>query len=204
MSAHVKYDPSDVPIPTSRPLQPSATTVRRAKTLTRPERSVAPVPLINAQTSHIPVGSTPAPPEGPPLDAWRIFSRIVSFWAPDFLLESLGGLRDKQKRQAWREKIALCFIIIVMCGIVGFLTVGFQKVLCPDTVQFVSRFSPKGSVGGVLGVQGWQMNITKFPTANGVNFTDLLKSPGQDITTLFRAHVLLLALRSDSCILTLE
>ena len=189
MSAHYrpKYDPSDVPIPTSRPLQPSATTVRRAKTLTRPERSVAPVPLINAQTAHTPAGSTtPATPEGPPLDAWRIFSRIVSFWAPDFLLESLGGLRDPQKRQAWREKIALCFIILVLCGTVGFLTVGFQKVLCPDTLQFISQFAPKGTVTGVLGVQGWQMNITKFPAAQGLNFTDLLQSPGQDITTLFQ------------------
>ncbi len=182
-----KYDPADVPIPTSRPLQPSATTVRRAKTLTRPERSVAPVPLINAQTSHIPAGSpTPSKSDGPPLDAWRIFSRVVSFWAPDFLLESLGGLRDKQKRQAWREKIALCFIIIVLCGAVGFLTVGFQKVLCPDTAQFISRFSPQGTVNGVLGVQGWQMNVTKFPAAQGINFTDLLRSPGQDITTLFQ------------------
>ncbi|KAI0743448.1 glycosyltransferase family 2 protein [Daedaleopsis nitida] len=182
-----RFDPSDVPIPTSRPLQPSATTVRRAKTLTRPERSVAPVPLINAQTSYVPAGSpTSTPSDGPSLDAWRIFSRVVSFWAPDFLLESLGGLKDKQKRQAWREKIALCFIIIVLCGVVGFLTVGFQKVLCPDTVQFVSRFLPKGSTGGVLGVQGWQMNITKFPAAQGINFTSLLQSPGQDITTLFQ------------------
>ncbi|EJF57737.1 glycosyltransferase family 2 protein [Dichomitus squalens LYAD-421 SS1] len=184
-----KFDPSDVPIPTSRTLQPSATTVRRAKTLTRPERTVAPVPLINAQVAHSAAGPrAAASDDGPPLDAWRIFSRVVSFWAPDFLLESLGGLRDKQKRQAWREKIALCFIIIILCGGVGFVTVGFQKVLCPDTTQFVSRFAPKGSVGGVLGVQGWQMNITKFPTAQGVNFTDLLKSPGQDITTLFQRN----------------
>ncbi|KAI1796335.1 glycosyltransferase family 2 protein [Ganoderma leucocontextum] len=188
MSARPKYDPSDVPIPTSRPLQPSATTVRRAKTLVRPERTVAPVPLINAQAAHIPTGSQATTPDGPPLDAWRIFSRIVSVWAPDFLLESLGGLRDKQKRQAWREKIALCFIIMVLCGIMGFLTVGFQKVLCPDTVQVVGKFAPKGSVGGVLGVQGWQMNITKFPTAQGINFTDLLQSPGQDITTLFQRN----------------
>ena len=180
-----KYDPADVPIPTSRPLQPS-TTVRRAKTLIRPERSVAPVPLINSQNPH--VGTTATPSDGPPLDAWRIFSRVVSFWAPDFLLETIGGLRDKQKRQAWREKIALCFIVILLCGIVGFITVGFQKVLCPDTAQFVSRFSPKGSVGGVLGVQGWQMNITKFPTAGSVNFTQLLQSPGQDITTLFQRN----------------
>ena len=177
-----KYDPADVPIPTSRPLQPSAT-VRRAKTLIRPERSVAPVPLINAQAAG--AGATQSPTDGPPLDAWRIFSRVVSFWAPDFLLESLGGLKDKQKRQAWREKIALCFIILVMCAIVGFLTVGFQKVLCPDDAQNVSKFSSMGSVGGVLGVQGWQMNITKYPTVSGVNFTELLQDPGQDITTLF-------------------
>ena len=178
-----KYDPADVPIPTSRPLQPSAT-VRRAKTLIRPERSVAPVPLINAQAAG--AGATQSPTDGPPLDAWRIFSRVVSFWAPDFLLESLGGLRDKQKRQAWREKIALRFIIIILCGIMGFLTVGFQKVLCPDTAQNVSLFSPKGSVGQVLGVQGWQFNITKFPDAGTTNFTKLLESPGQDITSLFQ------------------
>lgn len=182
-----KYDPSDVPIPTSRPLNASATTVRRAKTLTRPERSVAPVPLITPHAAPLP-GKPQAPEsEDIPLDAWRIFSRVVSFWAPDFLLESLGGLKDKQKRQAWREKIALCFIIIILCGIIGFLTVGFQKVLCPDTtVKLVSRFSSKGTVQGVLGVQGWQMNITKYPELPGRNFVDLLKDPGQDITTLFQ------------------
>ena len=70
----------------------------------------------------------------------------------------------------------------------GFLTVGFQKVLCPDTLQYVGRFASKGSTPGVLGVQGWQMNITKFPAAQGINFTDLLKSPGQDITTLFQRN----------------
>ncbi|KAI9066622.1 glycosyltransferase family 2 protein [Trametes sanguinea] len=188
MSAHFrpKYDPSDVPIPTARALNPSATTVRRAKTLTRPERSVAPVPLITPQAAPIPGKATPEVSEGPPLDAWRIFSRVVSFWAPDFLLESIGGLQDKQKRQAWREKIALCFIIIILCGIVGFLTVGFQKVLCPDTQKYVGRFSPMGSTPGVLGVQGWQMNITKYPAIPGHNITEILQSPGQDMTTLFQ------------------
>ncbi|KAI0644649.1 chitin synthase-domain-containing protein [Trametes meyenii] len=182
----LKYDSADVPTPTTRTLNPSATTVRRAKTLTRPERSVAPVPLITPHAAPIPGASHASVPEGPPLDAWRIFSRVVSFWAPDFLLESLGGLKDKQKRQAWREKIALCFIIIVLCGIVGFLTVGFQKVLCPDTVQFVGRFASKGDTQGVLGVQGWQMNVTKYPEIPGHNVVDLLKNPGQDITTLFQ------------------
>ncbi|KAJ6607771.1 chitin synthase-domain-containing protein [Mycena sp. CBHHK59/15] len=54
---------TDVPIPTHRPpLTPTNLTIRRAKTLTRPERGVAP---------------------------------------------SIGGMRDKNIRQAWREKMAL-------------------------------------------------------------------------------------------------
>ncbi|OBZ66534.1 Chitin synthase 1 [Grifola frondosa] len=179
-----KYDPADVPIPTPR-LNPSATTVRRAKTLTRPERSVAPVPLINPQGAHLPSG-VPTPPQEEPLDAWRIFSRVISFWAPDFLLESLGGLGDKGKRQAWREKIALCFIILVMCGIIGFITVGFQKTLCPESAQVEGRFVSLGSVANVLGVQGFQFNVTKIPDISGVNFTALIKAPGQDITPYFQ------------------
>lgn len=185
MAPNGKYDSSDVPIPTPRVLNPSGT-VRRAKTLTRPERSVAPVPLINPHGAHIPPGSgiTSVPQQG--LDAWRIFSRIVTFWAPSFLLESVVGLKDKEKRQAWREKISLCFIIAVMCAVVGFFTVGLQKVLCPDTAATEGKYSSMGSVGGVLGVQGWQMNITKYPDVSGIDFATLLQSPGQDITTLFQ------------------
>ena len=41
------YDFTDVPIPTTRQPPPSGATIRRAKTLTKPERGVATVPLIN-------------------------------------------------------------------------------------------------------------------------------------------------------------
>ncbi|CAG8731553.1 3373_t:CDS:2, partial [Racocetra fulgida] len=49
-------------------------------------------------------------------DIWVIFSRVVTFWAPNIALSSLGGLRDAQSQQAWREKVALCFIAVVMAG----------------------------------------------------------------------------------------
>ncbi|CAL1707963.1 unnamed protein product [Somion occarium] len=184
MASRLKYDSSDVPIPTPR-LPTSSGTVRRAKTLTRPERSVAPIPLINPQAAHLPVGSSVTVPEDTSFDVWRIFSRIVTFWAPAILLESVGGLKDKQMRQAWREKMALCFIIAVLCGAVGFLTVGFQKVLCPLSAQSLSRFSRVGTNPNTLGVQGVLYNVTKIPQVDGVNFQSLLKNPGQDITTLF-------------------
>lgn len=179
-----KLDPSDIPILTQR--NPNSATIRRAKTLTRPERSVAPVPLIQPQ--HAPLaGSGPAAPDaGIEWDAWRIFSRIVTFWAPSVLLSSLGGLKDKQVQQAWREKIALCFIIAVLCAILGFLTVGFQKVLCPESAQSTGKFSRIGTMPNTLGVQGVLYQLTKIPAVDGVDFRELIKSPGQDITTLFQ------------------
>lgn len=185
MASRVRYETNDIPIPTPRLPTSSGTTVRRAKTLTRPERSVAPVPLINPNSAHLPPGSVPVA-EDSGLDTWRIFSRVVTFWAPAVLLESLGGLKDKNMRQAWREKIALCFIIILLCGCVGFLTVGFQKVLCPETAASLSKFLRAGTAPNTLGVQGVLYNVTKIPAVQGVDINQLLKSPGQDITTLFQ------------------
>ncbi|OSX66634.1 glycosyltransferase family 2 protein [Postia placenta MAD-698-R-SB12] len=185
MSNRVRYNDPDVPVPTSRALNPATTTIRRAKTLTRPERSVAPVPLINPQSAHLPTGSQ-VRAEDETLDAWRIFSRVVTFWAPSSVLHSIGGLDDKHKVQAWREKMALCFIISCLCAIIGFITVGLQKVLCPATDQInTGRYVSLGTANGVLGVQGWMMNVTKYGDISGANFTALVETPGQDITTLF-------------------
>ena len=178
-----KVDPADIPILTQQPPKSSAT-IRRAKTLTRPERSVAPVPLITPQ--HVPVGASDTPSTEIPWDAWRIFSRIVTFWAPSFVLSSIGGLKEKQMQQAWREKIALCFIIAIMCTVVGFLTVGFQKVLCPESAQSTGKYLRVGTEPNTLGVQGWLFNLTKIPQVSGVDFQSLVKSPGQDITTYFQ------------------
>jgi chitin synthase len=60
---------------------------------------------------------------------WILFSRIVTFWAPSSLL-SCFGMHDRLVQQAWREKIALVFIIFILCIVVGFLTFGLQTVFC--------------------------------------------------------------------------
>lgn len=181
---------TDVPIPTTRVPAASNPTIRRAKTLTRPERGVAPVPLINPpnlQTS--PSGTVSVVDQDyNGSTAWKIFSRIVTFWAPDFLLKSIGGLKEKATQQAWREKIALCFIITFLCAAVGFATVGFQKVLCPQTTSTSSsQFVRLGERVNTLGVQGRLYNIASSKSPQGISFPDLSKKlPGQDITGLFQ------------------
>ncbi|POG73526.1 glycosyltransferase family 2 protein [Rhizophagus irregularis DAOM 181602=DAOM 197198] len=60
---------------------------------------------------------------------WILFSRIVTFWAPPSLL-SCFGMHDRLVQQAWREKMALVFIIFILCIVVGFLTFGFETTVC--------------------------------------------------------------------------
>lgn len=153
--------------------------MRRAKTLTRPERGVAPVPLIH--NSQIPTGDSIL---GGGFNAWKLFSRIVTFWAPGFLLSSLGGLNDKQKQQAWREKIALCFIILLMGGAVGFITIALQKVFCPQTTETsTTQFLRLGSTPGVIGIEGYVFNTTQSTSADIQSLAG--QYAGQDITNRF-------------------
>jgi len=41
-------------------------------------------------------------------------------------------MHDKQVQQAWREKFTLCFIILLIGGMIAFLTIGFSFLLCPS------------------------------------------------------------------------
>jgi len=190
-----RYVSTDVPIPTTRVptqfKQPQTGTLRRGKTLTRPERGVAPVPLINPPTAHPAAAGLPShnqPTEASDWSAWSVFAHIVTFWAPPFLLSTLGGLKDRATRQAWREKIALCFIVLLMGGFVGFATVGLNKALCPNTSSTSpDRFISFGSDKGLLGIQGFVFNISESKPTAEVDFYKLgAQLPVQDITTLFK------------------
>ncbi|RKP20153.1 hypothetical protein ROZALSC1DRAFT_21651, partial [Rozella allomycis CSF55] len=69
---------------------------------------------------------------------WKWFSYLITFWAPPFALR-LCGKRDKATQQGFREKIALCFIILILCAAVAFLTFGLQRTLCPPSESSESR-----------------------------------------------------------------
>ncbi|KAF9310156.1 Chitin synthase, class 3 [Podila horticola] len=60
---------------------------------------------------------------------WVAFSRMVTCCFPPPLLH-LMGKHTGEIQQAWREKVALVSIIFLLCFSVGFLTFGFNVVLC--------------------------------------------------------------------------
>jgi len=136
----------------------------------------------------IPGAQKPAAPQSKSSswEPWSIFAHVVTFWAPPFLL-ALGGLKDPATRQAWREKVALCFIALVLGGAVGFGTMGLDRVLCSGSNSLSeNEFIDFDSGSTTLGIQGIQINISNSLPAPGAAFYDLAAAvSGQDITPLF-------------------
>ena len=69
-----------------------------------------------------------------PPSLWNVYCSIVTFWAPGAILACLGKPARAQQR-AWREKIGLISIILLICAFVGFLTFGFTEAVCGQPTQ---------------------------------------------------------------------
>lgn len=68
-----------------------------------------------------------------PPSLWNIYCHMVTFWCPDIVLRCFGKVQKAQQR-AWREKMGLISIILLIMAFVGFLTFGFTAAVCPNGV----------------------------------------------------------------------
>ena len=64
--------------------------------------------------------------------AWVAAAYAATFWAPSFLLKSIGRMKRPDVRLAWREKVLLVMIIAFMNGFIVFYIIAFGKLLCPN------------------------------------------------------------------------
>jgi chitin synthase len=96
-------------------------------------------------------------------------------------------MHSKSVRQAWREKVALCFLALLLGGVIGFLTVGLDRTLCPNSsADNTAHYVRIGTTPGTVGISGWSFNITQSNPTNGVNFYSIAsKLPGVDVTNYF-------------------
>jgi chitin synthase len=70
---------------------------------------------------------------------WLGFVWALTFWIPSPLLRYVGRMRRPDVRLAWREKVALVFLIMLMNAAVVFYIIFFGKLLCPN---FDKAWSP--------------------------------------------------------------
>ncbi|KAJ3122979.1 hypothetical protein HK100_011761 [Physocladia obscura] len=120
------------------------------------------------QSSYIEIPQVPQPKpkqKASVLNIWALFSKALTCCVLNGFLQILGK-KNVVAQQAWREKVALCFVIFLLCFIVGFLTFGLVHVLCPalseETAPYFNdsslNFSPSNSMDGQILINGFLYN----------------------------------------------
>jgi chitin synthase len=62
---------------------------------------------------------------------WTLFARLSTIFVPGFAL-SWVGIHQPEARLAWREKTALCLLVVLMSATMLFFIMGLSITLCPN------------------------------------------------------------------------
>ncbi|KAI8341473.1 chitin synthase-domain-containing protein [Chlamydoabsidia padenii] len=166
-------------VPGANSIANASQNIQRGRTLIRPDRYQEPAPLLTGKSTNS---------QGW-FDPWVIISRIITFWALPPLLQAFGKT-DKGMQQAWREKMTLCFLIACLGAFVAFITIGLSSVMCPpdqaNNQQNYASYNDTINSDSLLGIAGWQFNISKAKTQKSVDFFNFDNVPGTDITNYFQ------------------
>ncbi|KAJ3060522.1 Chitin synthase, class 3, partial [Podochytrium sp. JEL0797] len=126
-------------------------------------------------------------------NAWVYASWVLTCCIPTVFIRNVLGKHDLMVQQAYREKVALCIIIGLMMGVVGFLTFGFQNIVCPtkhdNTIHLpYSSLSPTNpsSSFAIHGTLYTVMPGSGHPVNWGVDLKPIMsRSNGADFGMMF-------------------
>jgi chitin synthase len=108
---------------------------------------------------------------------WVFFVFLVTFWMPSPFLRYIGRMKRPDVRLAWREKVALCFLILLINCTVVFYIIFFGKLLCPN---FDKAWSDKevgfhqGTTDFWVSHRGKVYDLTKFYK---IQHSDMVSAP---------------------------
>lgn len=97
--------------------------------------------------------------------AWVTLVWLLTWWIPSPLLRYVGRMKRPDVRMAWREKVVLCFFILLMNAIVVFWIIFFGRLLCPNYDKAYSRGEVSRHMGEDdfwVSIHGKVYDISKF------------------------------------------
>jgi chitin synthase len=101
-----------------------------------------------------------------PPDLWTTYCALVSCLVPDFVLKCFG-MPQKEQRSAWREKIGLISIILMIAAFVGFLTFGFTATVCGSPPVRL-KVNEVGSGYMIFHGEAYDLTGSKHAAAEGI------------------------------------
>ncbi|KAJ2402152.1 hypothetical protein GGI23_000916 [Coemansia sp. RSA 2559] len=123
---------------------------------------------------------------------WAKTTRALTWMVPDWAM-GCCGLRREDMRMAWREKVAICLIILGMWGVVLFFIIGLGLIMCPKqyvyTMDEVAGHTERSDA--YVAMRGRVYDITNFlnqehgRSRGGASPEDMILYSGQEINASF-------------------
>ena len=102
-----------------------------------------------------------------PPSLWNVYCAIVTFWCPDFIMKCFG-MPKKEQRRAWREKVGLISIILLIMAFVGFLTFGFTATVCGNGGGLRLRVNHVDNGYMIFHGKAYNLEDSEHPAAKGI------------------------------------
>ena len=72
---------------------------------------------------------------------WSLTTTLLTCLIPGFALKWIGRMPNPAVQRAWREKVALCMLIVFFCLCLAFITYGLTTIVCVPPKKPVYRMS---------------------------------------------------------------
>ncbi|KAI8597526.1 glycosyltransferase family 2 protein [Dissophora ornata] len=122
---------------------------------------------------------------------WVFLTYLLTWWIPSVLLSKCGKMSRPDIRMAWREKVALCIIILFISLCMIFYIAVLGELICPHQyVYSPGELSGYGSTSSnpLTMIRGEVFDMNKFMVQHNPNIvtrTQLLQYAGVDATPIF-------------------
>ncbi|KAJ1970004.1 hypothetical protein IWQ62_000242 [Dispira parvispora] len=117
---------------------------------------------------------------------WLCFTWAVTGCIPSFCISKCGGRKLRDQRMAWREKVALCSIILFLCLVTIFWIAILGPIICPkQNVYTTFELEDKSSKDNpIYSLRGNVYTLKDFNHYD-VATKDFEKYYGKDVSNLF-------------------
>ncbi|KAI1083650.1 glycosyltransferase family 2 protein [Whalleya microplaca] len=134
--------------------------------------------------------------DSPSRRRWIFVVYALTWFIPEFLIQWMGKMSRKDVRMAWREKVAINFMIWLSCAVAAFFIVGFPLLICPKQYVFsseeLSAYNGKDGNGAYAAIRGQVFDIGSYAPVHYPNYLStksITQYGGLDISSLFPVQV---------------
>ncbi|EHY66347.1 chitin synthase IV [Nematocida ausubeli] len=121
---------------------------------------------------------------------WQQFTKVCTSFIPSFILR-LFGMKSKEMQSAWREKVALCWLIAFACMFLAFITYGLTMLVCKPQLTYTMETMSEISTYPWFAARGKIFRLdpgSKLETYSGSDISAMFKINAPNCTQAFPSY----------------